>query len=74
MTLTAADVTTILGPIDEVLIAEIMSTGATPEDLAQAWIWLNGDEVLINEGRPLPSGKVAELVDLLSADIDDPEP
>lgn len=73
MTITAGDVTAILGPVDDALIAEIMSTGATREDLAQAWVWLNGDEALINEGRPLPSGKVAELVDLLSPDKDDPE-
>lgn len=73
MAMSSADVTAILGPVDEVLIAEIIATDATRDDLAQAWYWLNGDEALINDGRPLPSGKVAELAELLSADRDEPE-
>ena len=72
MAMSAADVTAILGLVDDALVAEIISTGATREDLAQAWYWLNSDEALINEGRPLPSGKVAELAELLSADEDEP--
>jgi len=59
------EIAAILGPVDPVLIAEIAKTGATQEELAQAWIWINADEVLINEGRPLPSGRVAELIALL---------
>ncbi|WP_043242436.1 hypothetical protein [Bosea sp. LC85] len=73
MTMTADDVTAILGPIDEVLMAEILSTDATRDELAQAWVWLQSDEALINEGRPLPSGRVAVLIDLLSPDMDDLE-
>lgn len=61
------DITAILGPADEALIAEINQTGATPEELAQAWAWVNADDALINEGRSLPSGRVAELVALLDA-------
>lgn len=61
------DITSILGPIDEALAAQINRTGATPEELAQAWAWFNADEALVNEGRPLPSGRVAELVSLLEA-------
>ncbi|KFC62371.1 hypothetical protein FG93_06071 [Bosea sp. LC85] len=71
--MTADDVTAILGPIDEVLMAEILSTDATRDELAQAWVWLQSDEALINEGRPLPSGRVAVLIDLLSPDMDDLE-
>jgi hypothetical protein len=65
--LTAKDVVAVLGPIDEAKIAEIVATEATIEELAQAWAWVNSDEALINEGKPLPSGKVAELIDLISA-------
>jgi len=61
------DITAILGPVDEVLIAEITRIGASPAELAEAWAWVTGDEALINEGRPLPSGRVAELVSLLEA-------
>jgi len=61
------EITAILGPLDEELVAEINKTGASTEELAQAWAWLNADEALINDGRPLPSGRVAELVALLEA-------
>lgn len=65
------DITAILGPVDEALLASITQTGASPEELAQAWAWVNADEALINEGRRLPSGRVAELVTLLeTADAD----
>jgi hypothetical protein len=59
------DIIAILGPTDEVLIADIIRSGASAEELAQAWAWVNADEALINDGRPLPSGRVAELVALL---------
>lgn len=66
------EIIAILGPIDEALIAEINRSSATAEELAEAWAWLNADEALINAGRPLPSGRIAELVALLEAA--EPEP
>ncbi len=68
MTMTSQDVIAVLGPVDRALIAEIIATGAEAEELAEAWAWVNSDEALIGEGRRLPNGKVAELVDLLSED------
>ncbi len=73
MTMTAHDITAIIGPADEHLLSEIMLTGATAGELAQAWAWVNSDDALVNEGRPLPSGKVAELIDLLEDMDEDPE-
>ena len=72
MSMTIEDVLSILGPADETFIAEIISTGATADELAQAWAWTNADDVLMDEGRGLPSGKVAELIDLLTPDQDEP--
>jgi hypothetical protein len=69
--MTRQDIVSVLGPADESLIAEIMATGATLEDLREAWVWLNGDEALMNEGRPLPGTVVAKLIGLLEPD--DPE-
>ncbi|NTH49234.1 hypothetical protein G6K98_31845 [Agrobacterium rhizogenes] len=71
MTMTAKDIVSVLGPIDETLMVNISAIGATPEELAEAWAWVNNDEALIGEGRTLPSGKVAELVELLSVDEED---
>jgi len=74
MTLTSEDVTTVLGPVEDTLMTGIIATGATQAELAEAWAWINNDEALIGEGRHLPSGRVAILVDLLSPDDEDEEP
>ncbi len=63
----AEDIVAILGPADETLIADIARTGATVEELAQAWAWFSADDALVNEGRPLPTGRVAEIIALLEA-------
>lgn len=68
MTITSDDVIAILGPVDETLVAEVIATGATRAELAEALAWASNDEALIGEGRRLPGGRVAALVDLLSAD------
>ncbi len=68
------EITAILGPTDEPLVAAINQTGASAGELAEAWAWLNADEALVDEGRSLPSGKVADLVGILeAADLIDEE-
>ncbi|WP_449255224.1 hypothetical protein [Bosea sp. (in: a-proteobacteria)] len=71
--MTAEDIVAIFGPVDAALVAEIGQIGATREELAQAWAWVNADEALINDGRPLPSGRVAELIDVFESMELDPE-
>lgn len=68
MIMTSDDVITILGPVDETLVADVIATGATQAELSEAFAWVNNDEALIGEGRHLPAGRVAALVDLLTAD------
>lgn len=71
MTMTSEDVVALLGPIDETMIADVIATGATAGELAEAWAWINSEEALVSEGRRPPTGKVAELVDLLSSQEED---
>ena len=71
MPMTREEIVSVLGPTDETLIADILSTGASFEELREAWVWLNEDEALMGEGRLLPGTRVAELIDLLDADEDD---
>ncbi|WP_416193344.1 hypothetical protein [Nitrobacter sp. TKz-YC01] len=73
MALTHDDVLSVIGPTDEILVTEIIATEVTIEELAQAWAWMNNDEALINEGRALPSGRTAELVELLTPQDDEEE-
>jgi hypothetical protein len=63
--LTRHDIAEALGPLDDVTVAEIIGTGATVSELAEAQAWLANDEPLMNAGRPLATGRVRELIDIL---------
>lgn len=71
MAITREEIVSVLGPTDETLVTELMATGSSFEELREAWAWLNGDEALMGEGRPLPGTRVATLIDLLDADDED---
>ncbi|MEH2566550.1 MULTISPECIES: hypothetical protein [unclassified Bradyrhizobium] len=77
---TRDDVIKAIGPVDDVTIAEIIGTGATVDELAEAQAWIANDEPLMNDGRPLATGRVRQLVDILAeieqseADEDGKEP
>ena len=66
-TLTRKDVTEMFGELEDVVIAKVIASGATSEELAEAHVWLANDEPLMNAGRSLPSGRVARLVDIIAA-------
>jgi hypothetical protein len=70
--LTRDDVTRAIGRADGVTIAEIIGTGATVDELAEAQAWIVNDEPLMNEGRPLATGRVRQLIDIL-AELDPTE-
>ena len=58
----------IVGEIDDDQIVEIMSTGATADELIEANTWLaDGDYLGSTLERPL-TGVVARLVEILKAD------
>ena len=72
--ITKDDAIKAVGGADDVAIADIIGTGATVEELAEAQAWIANDEPLMNAGKPLPSGRVGELVEILTeleADEDD---
>jgi hypothetical protein len=63
---TREDVTKAVGRADDVTIAEIIGTGATVDELAEAQAWIVNDEPLLNAGKPLATGRVRELIDILA--------
>lgn len=72
-TLTKSAVEKVLGPVDDNLVAELALTGATERELREAQAWMTNDEALVNEFRPLPSGRVEELVRILDS-LQGPDP
>ena len=66
MQITREDIARAVGGADDVTTAQIIGTGATVDELAEAQAWLANDEPMLNAGRPLATGRVRELVDILS--------
>jgi hypothetical protein len=64
--LTRDEIIKAVGAADDVTIAQIIGTGTTAEELAEAQAWIANDEPLINAGKPLPNGRVGELIEILS--------
>jgi ribulose kinase len=55
----------VLGPVGDSLAAELVGTGATQAELRDAYAWITNDEALVNEMRHMPSGRVAQLIEIL---------
>ena len=64
--ITRDDVIKAIGAVDDATIAQIIGTRATTDELAEAQAWLANDEPMMNSGRPLATGRVRELVDILT--------
>jgi len=64
--ITRDDVSRTITGADDATIAQIIGTGATVDELAEALAWLANDEPMMNAGRPLATGRVRELVDILA--------
>jgi hypothetical protein len=69
---TRDDVINAVGVVDDVTIAQLIGTGATREELAEAKAWLSNDEPLMNAGKPLEKGRVGDLVEILT-ELEDSE-
>lgn len=69
--LTRDEVRALTGRSSDGVVTEILNMGASRAELAEARVWLENDEAMLNEGRPIPSGRIARLVDLLQTDEDD---
>jgi hypothetical protein len=72
-TLSRKDVIEMLGELDDIAAADIIATGGTRQELAQAHAWLANDEALINAGKHLPSGRVGRLVEIIAANEQEEE-
>jgi hypothetical protein len=55
------------------MIAEVVLSGASLDELREAWGWAFGDDALMGQGRPLPGTRVAALIDLIEPDDDEME-
>lgn len=59
------DVIAIFGPLDDAVAAEIIATGATPEELELARAWVARDAAGTKAQGQLPSGPVGKVIHLV---------
>ena len=65
------DVIQTIGDVDDVTVANIIATGATAQELSEAQSWVVNDEALLNTGRPLPTGRIGQLIEIIRAKEED---
>jgi DNA-binding GntR family transcriptional regulator len=64
---TAAEITAILGPIDEVVLADILRTGASAAEVQEAFMRLEADDAVGPTARRGASARVMEVMAILEA-------
>lgn len=74
MAMTRSEMERLLGPVDNQLAAEIAQTDATADELARAMAWIHAEDALVNDGERLPSGRVAELIAILTPPEEEDDP
>ena len=68
------DLTRLLGDVEDAKLIDILALEPTLAEVEEAAIWVAGDgDVLAKSGRPL-AGVVANIVDILTADEEEPPP
>lgn len=66
--LTSDDIRRIVGSVDAKTAADLLATGAREDELLEAVAWVRADDAMMDRLRPLPSGRVGRLVELLQAE------
>lgn len=68
---TASGVVRIVGPLEDGVIANIISTRATEAEVLEAVKWFTADDNLGSEVRRTRTGRVAQVYDILAAEAQD---
>ncbi len=73
-TLTHDDVVHITGPLDDVVVAKIIESGATARELLEARRWREGYKRSLGETEPLRPSVVNRLCEIMRSDDEEWEP
>lgn len=72
--LTSEDIVETVGRIDNASIAAILETGASREELLQAFAWFSQESDTMGEARHALSGRVEQVYCILIGDNEFPDP
>ncbi len=64
---TANEIRAIVGPCDDEIVAGVVATGATREEVLEALAWLASDDYLHRKLHHSLSGRAAAVFDVLEA-------
>jgi hypothetical protein len=67
------DVDEIVGPLEDSTIAALIATGASRDDLLEAYAWLTADDAQHRRLHREPHGTIAQLCEILEAEIAPPD-
>ena len=67
-TLTRQDIIGVVGRIDDSIAAEIIATGATLEDLVEAFAWSSDETDALADAEKTLNGQVARVYEILTSD------
>jgi hypothetical protein len=70
---TAQDIRSIIGELEDGVVASILRTGATREEVLEAFTWATADDFLGSELERSRRGAVGAVYDILRAEDEDPE-
>jgi len=70
---TASEIRSVVGELDDSVIASIVALGATREELLEAKAWLGSDDYLHRKLHHTLQGRAAEVFDILEAELSEPD-
>ena len=70
---TASEIRSIVGTLDDDVIAQIFATGASPAEVLEAFTWASADDQIGTELGRRPRGAVGAVYDILTAEDPDPD-
>lgn len=70
---TKEDIDEIVGRLDDAVTSAIIATGASREELLEAYSWLTADDAQHRRLHSAPRGTIAQLYELLEAEIVPPD-
>jgi hypothetical protein len=72
---TASEIVAIVGPLDDAVVMSILNTGATPEEVLEAFTRATSDDQIGTETERTSRGRVAAVCDILqSVEAEQEEP
>jgi hypothetical protein len=70
---TAAEITEIVGPLDDAILMSIVETRATPAEVLEALTWATADDHIGTELEHRPLGVVARVYEIIKREEPQPD-